>query len=142
MFWFNRANPAALYMDKRREKHTLCDGRELVINPDVLADFTAMPFPDDSFYLVVFDPPHMNSLGENSWLARKYGRLIGDWRDALRAGFSECVRVLRPNGTLIFKWNETDIKLDEVLSLAPLEPLFGHTTGRQAKTVWVAFMKP
>jgi len=142
MFWFDLKNPAALYMDKRRETHTLCDGRQLNVEPDIVADFTKMPFPNDSFYLVVFDPPHMNSLGGNSWLAKKYGRLIGDWRDEIREGFAECVRVLKPNGTLVFKWNTTDIPLSEVLALAPLPPLFGHTTGRQAKTVWVTFMKP
>ena len=92
----------ALYMDKREEQHVLCDGRELKIAPDVCADFTKMPFPDESFWLVVFDPPHMNSLGENSWLAKKYGRLIGDWRDDLREGFLECFRVLKTNGTLVF----------------------------------------
>jgi hypothetical protein len=141
MFWFNRSNPLALYMDKREEQHVLCDGRELKISPDVVADFTDMPFPDESFWLVVFDPPHMNSLGANSWLAKKYGRLIGDWRDDLREGFAECFRVLKTNGTLVFKWNTTDISLDEVLALAPCPPVFGHTTGRQAKTVWATFFK-
>lgn len=142
MFWFDPKNPAALFMDKRNESHVLCDGRKLEIAPDRVADFTAMPFPDNSFFLVVFDPPHMNSLGGNSWLAKKYGRLIGDWRDEIREGFAECLRVLKPNGTLIFKWNTTDIPLADVLELAPIPPLFGHTTGRQAKTVWCAFLKP
>lgn len=70
MFWFDPKNPNALFCDKREEKHILCDGRELIISPDVQCDFTALPFPDNTFYLVVFDPPHMNSLGENSWLAK------------------------------------------------------------------------
>jgi len=142
MFWFERENPAALFMDKRAEEHVLSDGRDLVISPDLIADFTNMPFPDASFYLVVFDPPHMSSLGANSWLAKKYGRLIGEWRDDIKEGFAECLRVLKPNGTLIFKWNTTDIPLAEVLALAPIPPLFGHTTGRQAKTIWVTFLKP
>lgn len=142
MFWFDRNNRSALFMDKRSECHTLCDGRDLVISPDTVADFTDMPFPDSTFYLVVFDPPHMCSLGENSWIAKKYGRLIGDWRDDIKEGFSECLRVLKPNGTLIFKWNTTDVSLEEVLALAPLRPLFGHTTGRHAKTIWCAFIKP
>ncbi len=142
MFWFDRKNPAALFCDKREEKHVLCDGRDLEISPDVKCDFTALPFPDNTFFLVVFDPPHMNSLGANSWLAKKYGRLIGDWHDELAEGFRECLRVLKPNGTLVFKWNTTDVPLDEVLALAPIPPLFGHTTGRQAKTVWATFLKP
>jgi len=142
MFWFDHKNPAALFMDKREEKHVLSDGRDLEISPDVVADFTKMPFPDNTFFLVVFDPPHMNSLGANSWLAKKYGRLIGDWHDEIAEGFRECLRVLKPNGTLVFKWNTTDIPLEEVLALAPIRPLFGHTTGRQAKTIWATFLKP
>lgn len=142
MFWFDRNNPLAIFVDKRSETHVLCDGRTLEIAPDKVADFTALPFPDNSFFLVVFDPPHMNSLGGNSWLAKKYGRLIADWRDELSEGFRECLRVLKPNGTLVFKWNTTEISAEEVLALAPIRPLFGHTTGRQAKTIWAAFLKP
>lgn len=141
MFWFDRENPNALFQDKRSEEHVLCDGRELKIRPDVVADFTEMPYPDETFYLVVFDPPHMTTLGANSWMAKKYGRLTGDWRDMIRAGFGECWRVLKPGGTLVFKWNETDVKLNDVLALAPVAPVFGHTTGRQAKTIWATFFK-
>lgn len=142
MFWFNRTNPDAVFLDKRSESHVLCDGRSLEIKPDVVADFTDLPYPDESFYCAVFDPPHMTSLGASSWMAKKYERLTGDWRDMIRAGFSECFRVLRPGGTLVFKWNESDVKASDVLALAPYAPLFGHTTGRQAKTIWATFMKP
>ena len=141
MFWFNRDNKDAFYMDKREEQHILCDGRVLTIAPDIVGDFTKMPFPDETFWLVVFDPPHMDSLGEKSWLAKKYGRLLGEWRDDISEGFAECLRVLKTNGTLVFKWNTTDIPLEEILKLAPIAPAFGHTTGRQAKTVWVTFFK-
>lgn len=141
MFWFDRNNPHALFQDIRDEKHILCDGRKLNVSPDIIADFTDMPYPDETFYLVVFDPPHMETLGANSWMAKKYGRLTEGWRDQIRAGFEECLRVLRPGGSLIFKWNESDVKLKEVLALAPIAPAFGHTTGRQAKTIWVTFFK-
>lgn len=141
MFWFDSKDSRAIFVDKRRESHVLCDGRKLVIAPDRVCDFTNLPFPAASFYLVVFDPPHMNSLGANSWLAKKYGRLVGDWRDDISEGFRECIRVLKPYGTLIFKWNATDIPLEDILTLAPIRPLFGHTSGRQSKTTWVTFLK-
>jgi len=142
MFWFDRAHPDVAFGDVRRESHALCDGRALEVNPDVVMDFTAMPFPDESFNLIVFDPPHLSNVGAKGWQGLKYGRLPKEWREMLTAGFAECFRVLAPNGTLIFKWNETQIKIAEVLSLTPVKPLFGHTTTQSAKTHWIAFMKP
>lgn len=59
MFWFDRENPDVVYMDERRLETTLCDGRTLIIEPDVVGDFRQMPFPDGTFSLVVFDPPHL-----------------------------------------------------------------------------------
>lgn len=49
--------------------------------------------------------------------------------------------VLRPEGTLIFKWSESDIPVREVLALTPMKPLYGHRSGKAGKTLWVAFMK-
>lgn len=141
MFWFNKKHPNVIYGDKRTLNDTLCDGRALSIQPDVEMDFTALPFEDDSFHLVVFDPPHMTSLGANSWMAKKYGRLTDGWQQDIADGFCECLRVLKPFGTLIFKWNETDVKLSTVLELCPISPLFGHTSGRHGKTHWVTYMK-
>ena len=37
--------------------------------------------------------------------------------------------------------NETDVTLSEVLTLTNQKPLFGHVSGKQQKTHWVAFMK-
>ena len=141
MFWFDKNNPLGMFVDKRTEEHILCDGRTLTVAPDKVADFTSLPFADESFFLVVFDPPHLKTLGANSWLAKKYGRLVGDWETEIRGGFEECWRVLKTNGTLIFKWNSIEVPLAKVLELAPAQPLFGHTTGRQAKTHWMTFFK-
>ncbi len=123
-FWFNKHHPNAVYVDKREmEKRTIWtskDGtmtREFEVHPDILADFTKLPFDDETFWHVVFDPPHLTRAGEGSWLATKYGRLDGDWRETLRKGFWECMRVLKPHGTLVFKWNETDIPVREILKI-------------------------
>lgn len=69
MFWFDKTNPAVLFMDKRKLNTKLCDGRTLEINPDLQADFMNMPFKDNTFHLVVFDPPHVLRAGPKSWLA-------------------------------------------------------------------------
>lgn len=147
MFWFAKDNPNVLFIDKRNETLTAKDSsqksglRIIEVNPDILADFTEIPFEDEKFYMVVFDPPHLKTLGKTSWMSKKYGRLPDNWKGMLAKGFAECMRVLKPNGTLIFKWNESEIKASEILELIPFKPLFGHTTGRQAKTIWMAFMK-
>ncbi len=141
MFWFNKANPAAIFADIRDEKHVLCDGRKLEVKPDVISDFRKMPFEDNKFKLVVFDPPHLKNAGKNGWQAKKYGSLSNDWKSDLSAGFKECFRVLDVYGTLVFKWNEHSIKVSEVLKLAGVAPLFGHRTMQNNKTHWIVFMK-
>lgn len=142
MFWFDKQNPDVLFGDIRTEEHTLCDGRKLSINPDIDLDFTNMSqFKDGQFKLVVFDPPHLNSLGKNSWMAKKYGVLGDNWEGDIAKGFSECFRVLQDHGVLIFKWNETQIKTRAVLKLTKEKPLFGHKSGKQANTHWICFMK-
>ena len=72
---------------------------------------------------------------------KKYGGLSKTWQEDLRAGFAECFRVLQQDGILIFKWNEDQIKTSEVLKLAERKPLFGHPSGKAAKTHWLCFMK-
>lgn len=141
MMWFDKKNPQAIYADKRMESHTLCDGRVLEVSPDTMADFKCLPFADGAFKLVVFDPPHLIKLGQNSWLAKKYGALFPEWEVEIKAGFDECLRVLDIHGVLIFKWNETQIPIKHVVNVLAQEPLFGHPTGRNGKTIWCTFMK-
>lgn len=138
MFWFDKENPNVLFADNRRVNTRLCDGRILVINPDMIIDFRNMPFPDNTFNLVVFDPPHLINAGEKSWLAKKYGVLKKDWKPYLKAGFDECMRVLKPTHTLVMKWNEEQIKTSEMLKAIECQPLFGD---KRSKTRWLVFMK-
>ena len=79
MFWFNHDDPRTVFCDNRRLSERLCDGRVLRIDPDIQCDFKALPFPDESFRLVVFDPPHLKTAGPKSWQAKKYGKLPPDW---------------------------------------------------------------
>lgn len=138
MFWFDKNNEKVVFMDNRVLKDTLSDGRKLEVKPDIVADFRNIPFEDNTFYMVVFDPPHLLKVGENSWLCKKYGKLSENWPDDIRKGFNECMRVLKPNGTLIFKWNEQQVKLSEILKNIDYKPLFGN---RRSNTHWLVFMK-
>lgn len=145
-FWFNKHHPNCVYIDNRIEEKGFVisrDNRE--VKPDILMDFRDLKFEDKSFKLIVFDPPHLEGKGfENSIMGKSYGVLNPDtWRDDLAKGFSECWRVLEDYGILIFKWNDQEIKFKEVLSLFPVDPLFGHkTTNRKVnRTKWFCFMK-
>ena len=141
MFYFNKNDERVLFLDKRSESHILCDGRKFAIEPDILGDFTELPFEDNKFKLIVFDPPHFKSLGEKSWLAKKYGKLPVDWTVLISKGFRECFRVLDKDGVLIFKWNEAQISIKDVLSCTTHKPLFGHRTMINNKTIWITFIK-
>ncbi len=138
MFYFDRQNPDVIYADNRERETTLCDGRALLIKPDVQMDFRDMPYKDSTFKVVVFDPPHLIHAGTGSWLANKYGILPPDWSEYLKQEFDECMRVLEPDGLLVFKWNEDQIKLSEVLKVFEKKPLLGDQRG---KTRWLVFIK-
>ena len=142
MMWFDKSDQRVLFGDLRQETHILCDGRALEIKPDVNLDFRKLPFDDNTFSLIAFYPPHLVRAGKKSWLALKYGTLGKNWQDDIRKGFAECFRVLESGGVLIFKWNEDQIKVSEILKLTPNKPLFGHVTKRHGGTIWLTFMKP
>ena len=144
MFYFDKQDKRVLFCDIRKIQTNLCDGRAFEVNPDVVADFTNLPFPEKSFKMVVFDPPHLikSKGGEpTGWQHIKDGCLQGDWKEMLRKGFEECFRVLEDYGFLIFKWNETDIRVSEVLSFTDRKPVFGHKSGKRSNTHWICFIK-
>lgn len=146
MFYFDKNDPRVLFQDIREIETKLCDGRKFEIKPDVIGDFRSMEFEDGRFSLVVFDPPHLKYTGSKkeaeNWQMVKYGWLPAHgWKEILRKGFAECFRVLQDGGFLIFKWNETDITVTEILKLTPYRPVFGHISGKRAKTHWILFMK-
>ncbi len=143
MFWFNKHHPSAIYIDFRKERKGLVKERpNFEVQPDEIMDFRALEYPDNSFKLVVFDPPHLKTLTKTSMLRKKYGCLNAEtWQADLRKGFKECWRVLDNLGVLIFKWNESEISLKKVLKLFPQKPLFGHPTNTKNTTHWCCFMK-
>jgi 23S rRNA G2069 N7-methylase RlmK/C1962 C5-methylase RlmI len=145
MCWFNKEHPAAIYSDIReaaaghieiRPNHT--------VEPDVLADFQELPFANEAFHLVVMDPPHLFNRAEGTTVGimhKKYGGLDPNlWGFHISRGFNECWRVLKPFGVLIFKWNDSEIELADVLKCFPFAPLFGQQRSLSG-THWLCFMK-
>lgn len=142
MMWCQKDDPRVLAQDIRSKKVTFTDRqtkRTMFITPDVVGDFRKMKFKDNTFSLVMFDPPHLLRAGASSWLFKKYGKLDAEaWEADLTAGFMECMRVLRPLGTLVFKWNSCQLSVDKVQKCFPCEPVF---VSRQGKTYFYVFMK-
>ncbi len=141
--WFDKSDKRTLFLDKRKEKHINeypSGKKEMAINPDIIGDFTDIQLPDNSFWHVVFDPPHIkrNKLGE---ITKRYGNLEDGWQEMIAKGFKECFRVLKPNGTLIFKWCEVQFPLKDILKLTDKKPLYGHKSGKKMQTHWVCFIK-
>jgi len=147
MMWMDKEDERVTFVDRRNEDYEIKpdraypSGTVIRVRPDVVADFTALPFPDATFWHVVFDPPHVKCKATSGTIIKKYGRLEGDWKAMLAGGFAECFRVLKPHGTLIFKWCETQIPLRDILALTPEKPLYGHKGGQKSVTHWVAFLK-
>jgi len=58
MFWFDKENPNVEFCDKRELSYARGWGRNnsirhIEIHPDTICDFTDLPFPDNSYKLVV-----------------------------------------------------------------------------------------
>ena len=143
--WYNKNHPNTVYIDIRKEPSGFLGyGRKEALQPDYVMDFRKMDFKDKTFKLVVFEPPHLRSLGKNSLFRKKFGCLVAQtWQCDLQKGFSECWRVLENYGVLIFKWSDSEIPFKEVLKLIEHEPLFYNTTNFKATSVtkWFCFMK-
>lgn len=149
--WFQKAHPNAIYTDIRKVSGLDPSRPNFKINPDQVMDFRALKFPDKTFRLIVWDPPHFKSLSLDSWIGKRYGTLDPEtWEEDIKKGFSEIWRVLRDHGILIFKWSKPldggckkrVISISKILKLIePIRPLFGHPSGSKANTIWMCFMK-
>jgi len=143
MFWYNKSHPKVLYVDNRYCEKGHNDYRKNhEVKPDKIMDFRKLDLPNNSFKLIVFDPPHFKSKNRDLNMCKLYGTLNPTtWKEDLKQGFNECMRVLEPNGFLIFKWNELSIKIKDILELFPVEPLFGNKQGTKLNTHWIVFIK-
>lgn len=143
--WFKKSsNIPIIFMDQREvKKGSYIFKPKFEIKPDVIASFTKIPFKDNKFNLVIFDPPFIKrDLKNDSWITMKYGQLFSkNWEEQIELGLKECWRVLKNNGVLIFKWSEIQIKIKQIQHLFPSDPLFGSNCGKQNNTLWLVFYK-
>lgn len=108
MMWFNKNHPNAVYVDNKPE-----------CKPDILCDWKDLSrFPDEQFKLIVFDPPHYIEGWHNPdiKLNQDYGLLKKEtWPSDIKIAFRELWRLLKPDGVLLFKWNDHDISFERIL---------------------------
>lgn len=137
----------AVYAD-RRQVEGLEHQEGWNCDPSVICDTRKLPFTDNAFNLIAYDPPHritdcgMKQL--SGVIEKKYGALQAEtWQSNLSNSFAELWRVLDTGGTLTFKWADIHKSHEEVLSVIDQTPLYGVTTEKdRAITKWWVFQKP
>jgi hypothetical protein len=122
----------SIWLRHRRLTKTQCQG---FAKDDGFSSFTDLT----KYFRTTYSLPFH---GKSSWMAKKYGTLTGDWQSEIKKGFSECFRVLKSGAVLIFKWNELDVPVSQILKLTPIKPLLGNRSGKNSKSHWIIFMKP
>lgn len=136
-FWYDKKHPDAIFIDIRPE-----------VKPDIVMDCRYTNFPDKTFDLIVFDPPH-DAYGKNNkgiFHERYGGFSAGENRSLVKNAFIEFDRILRDEGFIIFKWNTHGQKLKAILPLiSRFEILFGQLTKQKtmesSQTYWFALKK-
>jgi len=139
--WLTKEQPNTIFMDIDES-----------VKPDVVADYRNLrEFADESFKLIIFDPPHLHNMNPNNPMKKSYGLLKKEtWPMDIKLAANELWRVLAPYGVLIFKWNDRDISYRSVLKQFPEPPLVGHVvtelkrhdhTKKRSASYWFCFMK-
>lgn len=164
MWIFDKNCPNAVYCDrdrenileKRRRAYQKLRGmpgnphiKPFFTNHTIVCDFRFLPFRNGTFYQAVFDPPHLRYVKTKSLFCQRYGSLeMETWPRDIQMASRELWRVLRPGGTLIFKWNDHDIPWKNVIRLFPVKPNFGQISGgaknrngKPTHTWWFTFLK-
>ncbi len=112
MLWKNKHPPLTIFMDSQIE---------LRIPPDIFGAWEHLPFRDNAFSCVLFDPPHKFNRSSGKWMDPKgsyFGMEIR--RQKLCSGIYKGTReFLRVANRLCFKWNDGEISLWRILSLFP-----------------------
>lgn len=143
--WLDKNNKATVYIDIRKKDRGYIPARpNWECQPDIIADTRKLPFKDNTFKLIVWDPPHIKRNYDNHYFGKKYGILSPiTWPSDLKNSFNELWRVLNNHGILTLKFSNSDIPFKKVLRQFHVQPLFGTTTSRndRIETRWFTFMK-
>lgn len=138
MFYYDKNSPLVDYLDIRNETVKFSKDRILEVHPDKIQDFRHLPIENETYSLIIFDPPHIYHGGKESFMIKKYGKLPEkEYLQYLKEGFKEVFRVLKENGTLIFKWSQYQIPIKKVFPIIPYKPLLGDKSGNKRWTIFI-----
>ena len=142
MMWFDKNNKNTIYCDIRElEKGSIQYCPNWECKPDVICDYKDLPFDDKKFKLIVWDIPHIIK-ETNGIISKKYGSLGNNWKDDTTKAFKEIWRCLDDYGVLIFKYNDINISVSEMLKCFDKKALFGTRTKKAVNsTFFIVFMK-
>jgi hypothetical protein len=114
--WQSNLEDSFISIDIRKGSYTQTHDKRwstktLEVKPTLLADLKKLPFKNNVFDSIVFDPPHF-ACGINSFLRGYYG----SWnqqevKESLKAANLEFARVLKTNRSLLLKIMPTDLDL-------------------------------
>lgn len=141
--WPCKNPPLVVFMDKNLESYR---------PPDVFGVWEHLPFKDNAFETVIFDPPHKlgRTTGRGKWATPSHPEYWGidiskiKFRTGVYRGTREFLRVAK---RLCFKWNDIELNPDRVLTLFPKEWKEIHRLeirkNIKTKTVtyWITFVK-
>ncbi len=141
--WRDKNNKNTVYMDIRQvEKGTIELQPNWSVQPDVIGDYRDMPFDDEAFRYVIWDIPHKIK-HDNGIITMKYGYLGESWQHDLTVAFVEIMRVLKPQGMLIFKFNDLAIPFNEIRKCFPMQEIgFTPTKKGVNTTAFWCYIKP
>jgi len=129
LMWLHKNSPNIVYLDIEKR---------LKVKPTIYADSRCLPFRPGAFHTIFFDPPHMWREGAgipcySIPYGRKFAKLMGitglsyygsekykTRLDLIRYIYQsqvEFYRVLKADGLLWFKWNESRIPLNRIVTL-------------------------
>jgi len=143
MMWKNKNPPLTVFMDKNALSPR---------PPDVVGVWEFLPFRDDVFECVIFDPPHKHgrTTGRGLWATPTSSSYYGI--DIPRIKFLSGVyrgtrEFLRVSKRLCFKWNDIEMSVSRVLSLFPKEwkEVYRRVIDKGLKTktltFWITFVR-
>ena len=113
MMWKVKDNPCVVFLDKEPA---------LAIPPDVLATWDRLPFPDNYFSVIVFDPPHLIRSNPPPYFTNPKEKY--NWYGWFKTRREMVVSIIgadkefaRVAPMVLLKWYEDEVPVDNIVGL-------------------------